>query len=83
LATWIRTFHVVPSKREDEEIPEYEQSKGDFLRWLGLADVLIDDSPTNIIDANNLGLLGILVCQPWNKSRASLTDSLEVLMSLV
>jgi len=31
---WIRCFGVVPS-RPTEGVPEYDKSKGEFLRWLG------------------------------------------------
>ncbi|HEY5056826.1 MAG TPA: hypothetical protein VII58_11740, partial [Acidobacteriaceae bacterium] len=40
---WIRCFGIVPS-RAPEGVPAYDLDKGDYLRWLGKGDVLVDDT---------------------------------------
>ena len=64
---WVRCFGVVPS-RTSAHIPVYDCSKGDFLRWLGRGDVLVDDSADNVLQAQSLGLKTLLYPQPWNNS---------------
>ena len=66
---WIRTFHFVPSKRGGEETPEYDNDKGDFLKWIQKVDILVDDSYANIQAAESAGVKGIIMPRPWNKSR--------------
>lgn len=79
---WIRTFHFVPSKRQHEDIPEYEKDKGDFLKWLGKVDVLIDDNIKNINSAERVGIKGILMPRPWNNQNYTITDILNTLGQL-
>ncbi len=76
---WLRTFHFVPSKRLQEDIPEYEKDKGDFLRWFGKVDVLIDD---NIKSAAMAGIKGILMPRPWNNQNHSVEEVLSILVTL-
>jgi len=76
---WIRTFHFVPSSREQERIPEYDKDKGEYLKWLGKVDVLIDDNETNIRAARTAGVRGILVPRPWNGCNNTLSESLAIL----
>lgn len=78
---WIRTFHFVPSKRSQEDIPEYERDKADFLQWFGKVDVLIDDNPENIKSAERVGIKGILVPQPWNGQFLTTTEVLNTLLN--
>ncbi len=66
---WIRSFHFIPAKRKGQSIPEYDQTKGDFLRWFGKVDILIDDSDLNINLAKAEGIKGILMPRPWNGER--------------
>lgn len=80
---WIRTFHFVPSKRQGQAIPEYESDKGGFLQWISVADAFIDDSESNIMSAEKVGCKGILMPQPWNKSKNTIEETLSVLSSLV
>ena len=79
---WIRSFHVVPSPRQGEQIPTYDQSKEDFLRWYGRIDILVDDSPLSVEAAQALGIQTILIPRPWNKSRLTLPEVLSVLTGL-
>ena len=74
---WIRTFHFVPSKRAGQEIPAYDGNKADFLRWVGKVDVLIDDSPENIREAEKAGVKGFLISRPWNHGEFSLGEALK------
>ncbi|OGW41235.1 MAG: hypothetical protein A2Y97_11310 [Nitrospirae bacterium RBG_13_39_12] len=76
---WIRTFHFVPSKRSLEDIPEYDKDKGDFLKWFGRVDILIDDNPENIKNVSISGIKGLLIPKPWNTETHS---TLEVLNTL-
>ena len=68
---WIRCFGLVPS-RVEEDIPIYDCSKGEYLKWLGRGDILVDDSVENCLQADSLGLKTLLYAQPWNQS--TLTD---------
>jgi hypothetical protein len=73
---WIRTFHFVPSRREGQEIPEYEKDKGDFLKWISKVDLLVDDNKSNIVSAENAGCKGILIPRPWNESKIPIEKTL-------
>jgi len=73
---WIRTFHFVPSKRAGQNIPDYDNDKSAFLKWLAKADVFIDDSPVNIKDAESAGIRSILWPRPWNDSKLTPVEAL-------
>lgn len=77
---WIRMFHFVPSLRKGQRIPQYDKSKKDFLRWFGKVDIFIDDNDANIQGCRNLGIKGILFPRPWNRSRLTISETLEMLM---
>jgi len=79
---WIRSFHLVPSMRQGEKIPVYDQSKEEFLRWWGKGDILVDDNPLNIDVAEVLGIQTVLIPRPWNQSRLTLGEVLCVLTRL-
>lgn len=64
---WIRCFGIVPT-RAPRSFPTYDGGKGDYLRWLGKGDVLIDDSAENLRQAEAAGLKAIAWPQPWNTS---------------
>lgn len=78
---WIRCFGVVPS-RPDSHVPVYDQTKGEFLVWLGCGDVLIDDSTENLRQASALGLRIFQPAQPWNDSQLTITAVLDQLSQL-
>ena len=80
---WIRSFHLVPSPRQGEIIPDYDQTKADFLRWWGKVDILVDDNPVNVAAAGNLGIQAFLVARPWNQGRQPLAQTLDVLTELI
>lgn len=76
---WIRTFGIVPT-RAHECVPIYDYGKGDYLRWLGKGDVLIDDTLENLSQAEGLGIRGIAWPQPWNGAnqlKAKILDRLS------
>ena len=75
---WIRCVGVVPTRIE-AGVPVYDQTKGEFLTWLRLGDVLVDDSSENVLQAAALGMTPLLVAQPWSKT--GLTTS-ELLLRL-
>lgn len=80
---WIRSFHVIPSARDGEEVPTYDKTKGDYLRWLGRADLLVDDSPEQVASARALGIPALLVPRPWNGGPEDLNRLLDSLMELM
>jgi len=73
---WIRTFHFVPSKRDGQNIREYDNNKSAFLAWISKVDVFIDDSSSNINDAKSIGIKGILWPRPWNDSKLTPQEAL-------
>lgn len=74
---WIRAFGFVPSARPDDDAPSYDAGKGDWLRWAGLGDILVDDSRENVAAAAALGLETVLMPQPWNGVEEDLADTLR------
>lgn len=80
---WIRTFHFIPSKRDGQNIPEYDESKADFLKWLDKADVFVDDNEENLHSAEKLGMKCVLISRPWNRGVTSLTEALETISGLL
>ena len=77
--SWIRTFHFVPSKREGQKIPDYDNDKGNFLKWIQKVDVIVDDSPVNIQTAKNAGVKGVVIPRPWNHSKTTVMQTLTLL----
>jgi hypothetical protein len=57
----------------------YDGGKGDFLRWLGKGDVLIDDTPENLRQADEIGMKTLAWPQPWNDSQLTTTQILQTL----
>lgn len=64
---WIRTFGFVPSPRPGEALPAYDTDKGAWLGAVGGADLLLDDSPHNVVAARAVGIEAWVVGQPWNE----------------
>jgi hypothetical protein len=79
---WVRSFSFVPSQRKRENLPQYDKTKGDLLRWWGKADILVDDSISNVEEAQSMGMQAILMPQPWNNSKLTTEQTLELLMNL-
>lgn len=63
---WIRTFHFVPSKRQDLTLPVYDESKLSFMQWLDKVDIFIDDNPEQVRKAEMFGVKAYLFPRPWN-----------------
>lgn len=76
---WIRSFHVIPSPRSDERIPNYDRSKEEFLRRVKGIDALIDDQAGHVAGAEQVGVRGLLFPAPWNGSRERVADLLQQL----
>jgi len=76
---WIRTFHFVPSKRENINAPDYDIDKSDFLKWFGKVDILVDDNEENINNAPKWGISGILFPSQWNNSKLSKEEALKLI----
>jgi len=79
--SYLRNFGVVPT-RIANGAPRYDNDKGDYLRWFGRADCLIDDSEENIAAARSLGIGSVLYPQPWNSGTATVDDTLRRLAAL-
>lgn len=79
--TWIRCFGIVPS-RDIAGVPKYDTGKGDFLRWIGAGDVLVDDTVENLNQAKAAGLQTIAFPQPWNRSTETVASVLNQLAVL-
>lgn len=71
---WIRTFHFIPSKREGEALPSYDEDKGRFLEWLGKADLFIDDNSGNLSHARRTGIKALAAPRPWNDGAGTMDD---------
>ena len=78
---WIRNIGVVPT-RVDMGVPVYDRTKGEYLKWLQCGDIMVDDSPENIMQAQALGLKTLLYPQPWNNSSLSVSTLLKELSEL-
>lgn len=78
---WIRSVGVVPT-RTAADVPVYDRTKGDFLKWLRCGDILIDDSAENERQAKALGMRTLLYPQPWNSSEHTVTTLLKELTDL-
>lgn len=81
--TWIRSFNFVPSKRKANPIPEYDQTKQDFLKWFGKADVFVEDTEKNIVGLEDLGIKPFLISRPWNKSEKTMTEVLAQITKVI
>ena len=72
---WIRTIHVVPSKRANCSAKTWDPSKVDYLRWFGHKDVvLIEDNLATCAEAFAAGFHVLRVPQPWNYEGAKNWD---------
>ncbi|MFB3776909.1 MAG: hypothetical protein ACE141_04835 [Bryobacteraceae bacterium] len=79
---YVRALGVVPVRLKPGEAA-YHRGKGEFLKWFGRVDAMVDDSEDNLRSAEASGVRGILFPQPWNRSRASVSDTLGFLSDLV
>jgi hypothetical protein len=76
---WIRSFNTVPSPRKSDPEFCYDTSKKEFLQWLNKGDILIDDNLVNIEGGRTLGLKVIVVPKPWNNSKHTLREALQLI----
>ncbi len=80
---WIRSFNVVPSPRKSDPVPIYDQTKIAFILWVGKVDILVDDNPSVLQDAREVGIETVMIPQPWNESKLDLTQALQRLTQLI
>lgn len=73
---WIRTFHVVPSPRPGERLPDYGRNKADFLRSVGGCHYFLDDSPDNVKVVRATGARCLTVPRPWNPEKRTYRELL-------
>ncbi|MEN6405084.1 MAG: hypothetical protein ABFC77_01305 [Thermoguttaceae bacterium] len=79
---WIRTFHVVPSFRPGENLPEYDRTKGQSLEQWKHVDLLVDDDPRNLASAESLGIQTLCFPRPWNEASSNVATVLDRLTTL-
>jgi hypothetical protein len=75
---WIRSVAFIPT-RKPPGWPDYDLKKADYLQWLNLKAILIDDSATNVMEAKEKGLDAMLFPQPWNSCTQSVSEILKEL----
>ncbi len=80
---WIRTFTFIPSERLGPDLPVYDITKTEHLRWLNKANIFIEDNETNIKNTDKLGVRGFIVSRPWNSSTTRMNEILQELSGLV
>lgn len=80
---WITSFNFVAATREGENRPVYYENKQEFLKYFQNVDILIDDSPDNIEQAQAIGVKGILISRPWNKGGYTIKEALGVLNEIL
>ncbi len=74
---WVRGFFFVPSTREDDPSFSYEKNKKDMLKKMKHVDYFIDDTPSNIKQAEELSIKSFTFPAPWNSQKASITEILD------
>jgi hypothetical protein len=80
---WINTFAFVQSPGPRADASSMAGSKRDYLRWLRRADVLVEDRAETLEAAEELGLRGVLIPQPWNARRGNPVSGALEELSLV
>ena len=80
---WIRSFNTVPSQRQNNVIPIFDQTKKDFLEWWGKADIVIDDNQSTVTAASAIGLTTFLMPNPWNANKNTKLNMLKALSKLI
>ena len=80
---WIRSFNVIPSARENDSSPVYDQTKADYLKWWGRADIFVDDNTENIEGAAAIGIQTVMMPRPWNRNLHSIADAFELVGKVV
>ncbi|MBF0443314.1 MAG: hypothetical protein HQK54_15510 [Oligoflexales bacterium] len=78
---WFRSFHFVPSQRDDEISPSYHVSKGELISKIDNVSYFIDDSEENIETVLDKNIKRLLFPRPWNKSPYSVSEILSILGS--
>jgi len=78
---WVRSFTFVPSQRTGEDLPVYDLSKADYLKWLNKGDVFIEDNQSNIAESKK-GLKSFIVARPWNSSKIEIKELLSMLTNM-
>ncbi len=76
---FVHTFGVVPSlrRRRGDAVRRVPDTKADYLRWFGHADLFIDDNPHNIAQVAHLGVSCVTMPRPWNRARGGVRELLR------
>jgi FMN phosphatase YigB (HAD superfamily) len=76
---WIRSYNFIPSPRKNDNIKNYQQNKAGFLKMFDQVDLFIDDNNKNIEEVNKIGIKTLLVPKPWNNSKLTINEILEMI----
>ena len=76
---WIRTFAFVPSERKGQDLPVYDLTKSDYLKWLNNSDILIEDNETNTVGLKSNTIRSLIINRPWNSSNTKVEHVLSIL----
>ena len=79
---WIRSFAFIPSQRLRENLPTYDSTKADYIRWLKKADVFIEDNENNVAGLKEDEVRRFVVCRPWNLSKTEIKEVLSKLCEM-
>jgi len=79
---WIRSYNFVPSPRENSNAFNYDVNKASFLKLFTKVDLFIDDNENNIEEACAIGINGVLMPRPWNKSTLTIDEFIYNLNNL-
>ena len=75
---WIRSVAFVPL-RKPPDWPDYDLKKVEYMEWLNLDAILIDDSTINVMEVKERGRNALLFPQPWNASTQTAPELLDEL----
>ena len=78
---WIRSVAFVPI-RKPATWPDYDLRKVEYMQWLDVRGVLLDDSLANVAEVKSAGLPALLFPQPWNGSTETVPGVLAQLGNL-
>ena len=79
---WIRSFNFIPSHRPGENLPVFDQTKGEYLRQWARVDAIVEDNPANIESGRAHRIPAVAVPPPGNGASGTLADALRALSDL-
>jgi len=76
--TWIRSFNIVPSPREEQE-DHGVKSKSEYIRTFSKVDLVVEDNLDTIRSMNELGIETVTIPRPWNATPGTLVESIHAI----